>query len=133
MSVVSSFATFLATTVGSTIGQDLFIGLAPSSQQTQDSIWWIVATGGEKTISLPTGEALKQYRIDIFYRSMDYESVFTELSDLEEALNCDGCTQLVGYEVVDVEAFVFSIDQDLDNEERKVGLVEANITIFKGC
>lgn len=131
MSVASSFATYLASTVGSTIGQDLFIGLAPSSQQATDSLWWIVPSGGQKEIKLPTGEALKRYTIDIYYRNMDYQTVYEELSDLEETLNLDGCTQLSGYETVDVEAFIFSIDQDLDAEERKIGLLQVNITLFK--
>jgi len=131
MSLMDSFATFVATSVGSTIGQDLFKSQAPSSQQGNDSLWWITRAGGQKTLDLPTGAAIKSYIFEIYYRNIDGQVVEDELEDLEEALNSDACTQLTGFTVIDVEASVLGVDQDLDNEDRQVGLLQANVTIYK--
>jgi hypothetical protein len=46
MNLSESFADYLETLSGATLGQDLFIGNAPSSNKVQDTIYWIVATGG---------------------------------------------------------------------------------------
>lgn len=133
MNIADAFVEYLEPLTGSTFGQDLFIGEAPSSDQVLDSIWWIVATGGAKETRLITGESVKNYRIDVYYRNRNYRMVYDALQDLEEALNCDGCTQLTGYETVDIEATTLSIDTDFDSEDRKVGLLQATLRIFKEC
>lgn len=133
MNIPEAFATYLETVTGSTLGQDLFIGEAPSSNQVLDSIWWIIASGGAKETRLISGESVKNYRVDVYYRNRDYEQVYNAMQDLEETLNCDGCTQLDGYETMDIEATTFPIDTDLDDEDRKVGLLQATLRIHKEC
>lgn len=133
MNIAEDFATYLATITGSTLGQDLFIGEAPSSNKVGDSIYWIVTSGGAKTLKAQTGEAIKAYTIDIYYRSTNYQGVYDAMQTLEEELNCAGCVQIGSYDTIEVEAITFPIDNDLDNEERKVGLLQANLTIYKDC
>lgn len=134
MNVAESFATYLQDVLSiATLGQDLYIGFAPSSKKTTDDLWWIVATGGNKDVELQSGESMKTYFIEIFFRSRDYRTVYDNLHSLEEQLNCDGCTQLTGFDTVDINASVLSIDTDLDNEDRKVGLLQANLITHKEC
>lgn len=82
-------------------------------------------------MNLKTGESVKQYIIDIRLRSRDYETVYENLQALEEDINADLCSQLTGYDTIDVEATNFPIDDDLDSEDRKVGLLRVTLTIYK--
>lgn len=133
MSLVADFATYLAGVTSTTLGQTLFIGQAPSSDKVADSIWWIVENGGGVIQKNATGEARKSYQFNVFCRNRDYEVIKTAMSDLEEDLNCDNCSQLSGYDTIDIEATSFPIDNDLDSEDRKVGLLQVTITIYKEC
>jgi len=133
MSLVSAFATYLQTVTGTTLGQTLFIGEAPSSKKVADAIWWIVETGGGVLQKNATGEATKSYQFNVFFRSRDYEAIKDGLYALEEDLNCDNCSQISGYDTIDIEATTFPIDNDLDSEDRKVGLLQVTITTYKEC
>lgn len=133
MNIAEDFADYLETITGSTLGQDLFIGEAPSSNKVGDNIFWIVTSGGVKTLKAQTGEAIKAYTIDVYYRSTNYQGVYNVMQALEEELNCAGCVQIGSYDTIEVEAITFPIDTDLDDEERKVGLLQANLTIYKDC
>lgn len=133
MSVVSAFASYLESFTGTTLGQDLFIGEAPSSLKVPDTIWWVVNNGGGVVQRNATNESRKNYQFNVFHRGVDYGSVLTALDSLEEDLNCEGCVELVGYDTIEIEATGFPIDQDLDNEDRKVGLLQVTITTYKEC
>ncbi len=133
MNIAESFAEYLEDIGVATLGQDLFIGEAPSSNKVGDSIYWLKSSGGEKSLRATTGEAIKAYQIDVYYRSNSYQAVYDSLHELEETLNCAGCVQIGSFDTIEVEAFTFPIDSDLDNEERKVGLLQANLTIYKEC
>lgn len=133
MSLVSAFATYLAGVTGTTLGQTLFIGEAPSSNKVADAIWWIVENGGGVIQKNATGETRKSYQINVFCRNRDYQAIKDDMSTLEEDLNCDNCSQLSGYDTIDIEATTFPIDNDLDNEDRKVGLLQVTILTYKEC
>ena len=66
MSLVSAFATYLQGVTGTTLGQTLFIGEAPSSNKVADAIWWIVENGGSVIRKNATGEATKNYQFNVF-------------------------------------------------------------------
>ena len=133
MNISESFAEYLVNLGIGTLGQNIFIGNAPSSNQAPDSIWWIVANGGSPIRRNSTGEMLKSYKIDVFFRDRDYKTVYNELNSLEESINCDGCPELDEYDTISIEANSFPIDNDLDNEDRKVGLLQINLTTYKEC
>lgn len=133
MNITQAFANYLETITGSTLGQTLFIGEAPSSDKVADSIWWIIENGGNPIKKNSTGESLKRYQVQIFYRNRDYEVVKDKMFALEEDLNCDGCTQLAGFDTIDIEAITFPIDNDLDGEDRKIGLLQVSLTTYKSC
>lgn len=134
MNIAQSFAQYLEDVTGATIGVDLFIGNAPDSDVApRPDIWWIRTSGGAKIQSLATGEPIKAYTIDIFRRHRVYETVYNDLQDLEDSLNCEGCTQLDSFDTLNVEASIMSIDTDIDAEDRKIGLLQATITTIKEC
>lgn len=133
MNIATSFATYLQSLSIATLGQDLFIGTAPSSNEAPDTIWWIVANGGGPLRKNQTGETTKSYTVQVYCRNRNYRELADQMSLLEENLNCDKCTQLDGFETVDIEATVFPTDIDLDDEDRKVGLLQATITTYKEC
>lgn len=131
MSLASAFAPYLATQSGSTIGQDLFIGQIPSSNKAPDAAWSVSSSGGNKEISLQSGESVKNYLLEVRYRNRDYETVYEKLNSLEEALNAGDCTQLTGFETLSIEATTFPIDDDLDSEDRKIGMLVATVLTYK--
>lgn len=133
MNISESFADFLATETGSTLGQDLFISAAPSSNKVQDSIWWTVATGGNIETEAVTAQSIKSYSVEIYYRSRNYKQVFDKLQQLEITLNCSSCIELEDYQVIQARAQILSIDSDLDNVDRKVGLLQAEIKVYADC
>lgn len=130
MNLLDAFTTHLATLTGSTIGQDMFKGQAPSSNKVPDALWWVIASGGDTERRLQTGERMKSYLVEIRYRNRDYQTVYDKLYDLEVSLNAQDCIQLSGYETVLIEATTFPIDDDLDGEDRKVGLLAVTITTY---
>lgn len=134
MNIAEAFADFMESSLGiATLGQDLFIGEAPDSNVSPDALYWITTSGGNPVNKMHSGEVLKQYTINVFYRDTTEEAVYNELQSLEESVNCNGCTQLEGYETVDIEATTFPVDDDLDSEDRKVGLLQVTLTTYKEC
>lgn len=133
MNLQRAFVSYLETLLGLTFGQDIFVGQAPSSLKAPDDLWWIVASGGAKDSTNNTGESIKSYQVDIFRRARDYETVYDDMQNLEEQLNCSSCITLEGYDVIDAQATAFPIDNDLDSEDRKLGLLQATIRVHKEC
>lgn len=131
MNVTDDFTNYLTTVTGATLGQDLWIGIAPSTNEVTDPVWWVRSSGGIKN-KTSTGEAMKQYVVNVYYRSKSIKDVYDQLQSLEETINSDGCTQLTNYDTVDIEAQVLTVDEDLDNQDRMVGVLEILLTIYKG-
>jgi hypothetical protein len=133
MNVVRAFANYLQATDVATLGQDLFISRAPSSNQVIDRIFWLKAGGGSTVSKTVDGSTTKQYIIEIYHRDVNTEGVHETLQELGEDLSCAGCVTLEDYDVLEVATNGPWTDQDLDNEEREVGLLQATITIRKEC
>lgn len=134
MNIASSFAEYMESTDVATIGQDLYIARAPSSNTENvdgdpipQNIWWLVANGGFKRGKLDV------YSLNIYYRDRNALCVYDKLQQLSDAITCAGCLELTGFEVVEVETTGFHSDQDIDNEERTVGLLQVEITTYKEC
>lgn len=132
MNIARAFVSYLEDMGIGTFGTDLFIHRAPSSNETLDSIWWVKSSGGTPVKTNVTGERRKSYLVEVFYRNRDSEAVYESMQALEEQVNLDMCTQLSGYDTLDIEATAFPVDQDLDDEDRSVGLLQASITTYKG-
>jgi len=133
MNLIEAFAGYLATFTGTTLGQTLFIGEAPSSDKVADSIWWVVENGGSIVKKNASGEATKSYALDVFYRSRDSKAIKDAMFSLEEDLNCESCSQISGYDIMSIEAITFPVDRDIDSEDRKIGLLQVNLITYKEC
>lgn len=129
MNITRAFVEYLETLLGITFGQGIYIGGAPLD--AEDGIYWVTMTGGSPETKLVTGEMTKNYRLNVYYRDTDEQAVYDNLQSLEEAINADGCTELAGYDTMDMEAFVFSVDDDIDAEDRTVGLLQVNLSTHK--
>lgn len=137
MNIVEAFAEYLASTVGATLGHDLFISRAPASNSNSqdgdaipDNLWWIVAGGGV-AVSGSQSRRMRSYTINVYYRDRKAENVYNKLQSLSDAMTCDGCLSLAGYDVIDARETGLWSDQDLDDENRSVGLLQVTITTFK--
>lgn len=129
MNITKSFAEFMqANSYGSLTGKTLFIGGAPLD--VADAIWWIISGGGSSSSTNATGQRMKNYLINVFYRDTDQEQVYEKLQAFEQFINSGDCTQLAGYDTVEMEATTFPTDQDLDNEDRTVGMVQVTLTTY---
>jgi hypothetical protein len=128
MNIAKSFVGYLESLSFGVSGQNLFIGTVP--QNAPDSAMWVVTSGGSAIIKARTGEKVKNYIVNVYYRSKDQELVYDTLQELEEAINSDNCAVLADYETVEMEATSFPADQDLDVEDRTVGLLQITITTY---
>lgn len=133
MTIIESFCKYMETLGVGTLGQDIFIGEAPSSKKAQDSLWWVLDSGGSRLSINRTGESLKQYSLNVYYRDIDYKQVAEKMFEFEESISCSNCAQLEGFQVVEIEVISYPVDQDLDSEDRKVGLLQVNIKTYKSC
>lgn len=128
MNIVRAFVDFMEDEGFGTFGSDLFIGVAP--YDAEDACWWVIAAGGTPVLRNETGEKLKQYTLNVYYRSNDAADVYETLFDLEQSLNAGDCAELENFDTMDIEALLFPADQDIDAQERSVGLVQVTITIY---
>lgn len=128
MNIARSFLDWMDDNGYGAYGVDLFIGGAPLD--APNDCWWVLAGGGTALSTNRTGEKQKQYVLNVFYRDKSRQDVYENLQALEEAINSDACTQLDGYETVDLECLLFPSDQDLDVEDRTVGLLEVTCTTY---
>lgn len=110
-----------------TITEPIYIGGVPDN--APDAAWWILTAGGNAVIKNQTDQKLKAYLFSIHFRSANAQDVYDKLQALEERLN-SGCPELTDYEVVETEATLFPTDQDLDIQDRTVGLLQATVTVY---
>lgn len=125
MNIARDLAQFLEDNGFGVFGTDLFIGGAPVKVST---CYWITSAGGTNKQKNVTNNKLKNYTLSIFYRNTDAETVYENMQALEELINSDACTQLDNYDTIEMETILFPADQDIDVQDRTVGLLEVTIT-----
>ena len=131
MNVVEAFATYLEEELSlATLGTDMFISRAPSGVDTDNAIWWLVLSGGGRSVKNATGEWSQTSEISVYYRSTDPAEAYALLERLNHDLLSAGCIELVGYTVREIETTGPFADQDLDDEERTLGLLQVSLTTY---
>lgn len=133
MTLTESFARFIENQGYGTLGQNIYLWRVPNSKKTETELLWIIPSGGSPLSRNRTGEMIKSYQFLIYFRSNKAEKVDVVLNELETLLNCAGCVQLQGFELVDIRATQLPIDQDLDTENRMVGSINCQIQVYKSC
>ena len=112
-----------------TFNTDLFLGEIP--MKAPDDAIWCLTSGGAPEITTVGGGMIKSYTIDINYRSVSGKKVERNLFALEELLNCTACVNLQGFETLGVSANQFASDLDVDDENRRIGLLQVTIRLYK--
>lgn len=128
MTIRKAFIHWMESQSLGTFGVDIFAGQAPL--KTPDRCFWVMSAGGGSILKASTGEMMKNYTLSVYYRNTDAEDVDEVMQGLEELLNSKLCKELPPYNSVEFEATVFPADQDLDNEERTIGLLQVTLTIY---
>lgn len=128
MNIAKSFVTYMESEGLGTFGTDIFIGVAPKG--APDPCYWLTSAGGAPQSRNQTGEVIKNYTLDLYYRNTDAEDVYEKLQSLEVLLNTGNCTQLTGFDTIELQATLFPTDQDIDNEERTVGLIQITVKTY---
>ena len=127
--VSESFIKWLEDENIGTFGTDIYLSQVP--EEAPDTCYWVITNGGSPISKNRTGERVKQYFTSIYYRSTKAKTVERNLFALENLINAPGCLQLEGFEVIEFEASQFPQDDDIDNEQLRVGLLQVNIQIYK--
>lgn len=127
--IADEFAKWMDNMGFGVLGSSLFIGGAPDV--AQDDCWWIVTSGGNNIGKNVTGEKQKNYLISVYYRNTNQSEIYNRLEEMEFIVNRPECIQLGNYEVLEAETTLFPADQDLDIEERSVGLIQITLTIYQ--
>lgn len=127
--VSESFIAWLESQGIAEFNSDLYLSQVPN--EAPDRCYWIITNGGSPIQKLRTGEKIKQYFVSIYMRSTKAEDIEKTMFSLEQLLNKPQCLQLQGFETIEVEAHQFASDVDFDNEERRIGMLQANIKIYK--
>ncbi len=133
MTISRAFVKFLEDKGCGIFGQNIFLYRVPNSLKTQTELYWVIPSGGMKISTNKTGEAIKAYNFLIYFRSNEAKVVDETLSALEEMLNCSSCVKLDGFELVSINTTQFPADQDLDSENRMVGMIQVSLSVYKGC
>lgn len=126
--ISKAFAEYIENEGFGSFGTSIFIGSMPV---TPNKAFLIKSAGGNLDKSNKTGELLKNYVLNIFYRSDDAQDLYEVMQSLEENINSDGCTQLNGFDTINLTTTTFPSDQDVDSEERSIALMQVTIKIYK--
>lgn len=133
MTISRAFVKFLEDKGCGIFGQNIFLYRVPNSLKTQTDLFWIIPSGGMKISTNKTGELVKAYNFLIYFRSNEAKTVDETMSALEEMLNCSTCVKLDGFELVSIDTTQFPADQDIDSENRMVGMIQVQLSVYKGC
>lgn len=127
--VGEAFVEYLQDKGFGTFGTDLFMGRLP--QDAPDDAWLVTVNGGNPDSITVDGAMMKVYSFNIFRRSVDGETLEKEMFSLEESLNCSSCVNLTGFETIYSRATQFAQDTDIENEDRRVGFLQAQVKLYK--
>lgn len=127
--VGEAFIKFLEDNTVGTFGTDLYLGMLPLD--APDEAWLVVVAGGSPDLVTADGGMIKVYTFNIYRRSLAGKELERQLFSLEEKLNCSTCVNLDGFETIYSRATQFAQDIDLENENRRIGLLQAQVRLFK--
>lgn len=127
--VGEAFIKFLEDSNIATFNQNLYLGMLPLD--APDDAWLVVVAGGSPELVTADGGMMKIYTFSIYRRSLAGKEIERSLFSLEEKLNCSTCVNLDGFETIYSRATQFAQDIDLENENRRIGLLQAQVRLYK--
>lgn len=133
MKITDSFIKFLQEQGFGVLGQNIFIYRVPNSLKTPTDLFWIIPSGGYIVQKNRTGESTRAYQFLVYYRSVSSRKVDTVLSTMADVLSCSNCVELEGFNLIDMSVTQFPTEQDLDAENRMVGMIQVQLQVHKSC
>lgn len=133
MTILQAFANFLVDKGFGQLGQNIYLYHVPNSKKAENNLFYLIPSGGYPAQINKTGEMIKAYQIMIYYRNNSARKVDEVLNELEKTLNCASCVHLDGFELVEIRANQFVSDQDLDQENRIVGMITCQVQVYSTC
>lgn len=133
MTISESFVKLLEDKGYGVFGQNIFLYRVPNSLKTPTELFYIIPSGGSVVQRYASGAKNKMYQFLVYFRSNSAQRVDKVLSEMESELNCAGCIELEGYELVSLETSLFPADQDADSENRMVGMIQVQLEVYKAC
>lgn len=130
---LDSFMKWLESFNNLSFGSTLFAGEAPSSDNDNLDITWVVMGGGNNQLKFITGEAYQIFNFSVYHRSLSFKKAQKFAYDLVEMVTCDGCFTLEGYNIIELSASSMPVDNDRDSEGRKVVLVQITAVLESKC
>lgn len=127
--VGEAFIKFLEDKNVGTFNENLFLGELPLD--APDQAWLVVVSGGNPELITADGGMIKVYTINIYHRALAGKEIERNLFSLEEDMNCTTCVNLEGFETIYSRATQFAQDIDLENQNRRIGLLQAQVRLFK--
>ena len=127
--VGEAFIKFLEDNNIGTFNTDLYLGQLPLD--AQDEAWLVIVSGGGPELVTADGGMMKVYTFNIYRRSLAGKEIERSLFSLEEKLNCSTCVNLDGFETIYSRATQFAQDIYLENEDRRIGLLQAQVRLYK--
>lgn len=127
--VGEAFVKFLEDEGIGTFNTDLYLGQLPLD--APDEAWLVIVAGGSADMVTADGGMMKVYIFNIYRRSLAGKEIERSLFSLEEKLNCSTCVNLEGFETIYSRATQFAQDEDLENENRRIGLLQAQVRLYK--
>lgn len=127
MTIKRAFVEYMASVGFGVFGSTLFLNGAPLNVSP---CWWVLATGGAIVKTNQTGERRKRYIVSVYYRDTNAETVDEQLHAFEELLNTSNCDQLEGFDTIEITVATFPSDQDLDVDDRTVGLAQVTVDTY---
>ena len=127
--VGEAFIKFLEDSNVGTFNTDLYLGMLPLD--AADEAWLVVVAGGSPELVTADGGMMKVYTFSIYRRSLAGKEIERSLFSLEEKLNCSTCVNLDGFETIYSRATQFAQDIDLEDENRRIGLLQAQVRLYK--
>lgn len=129
MNIAEAFAAYLEEELLlGTVGTDIFISRAP---ETPSTMWWVRLEANTLSDTNITGEVIRPVTLSVYHRDINAKDVYDRLESLQDDLQAPECILLTGYTVIDVEVAGPFTDQDIDREERTVGVLQVTLTIYK--
>lgn len=129
VTVSESFIDWLEVEGYGAFGNNIFLNRKPLNSVSDSFV--VTTAGGQVVRRLITGEVVKQYLIQVQYRSVSNKDVDRTLFALEERLNARDCFELDGFNVDYVSTFQFASSQDIDNEELQTGMLTVNVQLYR--
>jgi len=130
MTYLQAFAQYMEDLGVATRGQDLFIGEVP--RQSDDNIdqgqWWIVAAGGT-SVGTDYNQWQRTLFINVFYRDRDPLCVIEKFEEFRHLIHHLGCEELDGYKVIKIDVSTEFVDNDIDSEDNKVGVMVVRVIL----